>query len=167
MADSVRAFAEEAERFYSWVSSSPQGEEALADGLRRVVALYAAALSLPKPFAPDLPDEDSPAQVNESERIAVHRWASGLLLGCYSEIFNPLQVPPEEPVVGHLGDDLGDIYGDVLEGLRLFQSGKREEAIWEWGFGFQHHWGEHATCAIRALHAYLMENCPDRLSPVT
>jgi len=43
-------------------------------------------------------------------------------------------------------------------------SGRRAAAVWEWGFGFRHHWGEHATGAIRVLHAWLAANAFDRLA---
>ena len=49
---------------------------------------------------------------------------------------------------------------DVVGGLRLFREGHRSEAVWAWSFGFQTHWGEHATGAIRALHAWLAAEAP-------
>ncbi len=64
-------------------------------------------------------------------------------------------MPPEEPVVGNLADDLSDIFNDVDRGLLAFEAGRREEAVWEWGFYLAHHWGDHATSAIRALHCWL------------
>jgi hypothetical protein len=76
----------------------------------------------------------------------------------YGEVFNPLIVPPEEPVLGSLSDDITDIYRDVVTGLREYEAGRRTQALWEWGFGFQAHWGEHATGAIRALHCWLASN---------
>jgi hypothetical protein len=79
-------------------------------------------------------------------------------------MFDPLQDPPEEPVVGHTSDDIGDIYRDVARGLALFDSGRRDEAGWEWGFNFRIHWGEHATGAMRAFHAYLAQENPDGLA---
>ena len=46
----------------------------------------------------------------------------------YGEVFDSRRVPPEEPVVGDLADDLSDIYGDVNRGLLAFEAGRREEA---------------------------------------
>jgi hypothetical protein len=40
--------------------------------------------------------------------------------------------------------------------------GRRAQAVWEWGFGLRHHWGEHATGAIRALHCRLAANAFER-----
>src|SRR5688500_10241095 len=81
----------------------------------------------------------------------------------YAEVFNPLPVPPEQPIVGDLADDIADIFGDVDRGLWFFEAGRPAEAVWEWGFHFVHHWGEHATSAIRALHCYLAAECPELL----
>jgi hypothetical protein len=98
------------------------------------------------------------------EREAVRQACARLPLRYYSELFNPLSVPAqEEPTVGDLADDIADIFNDVLEGLRCFDYGRVPDAVWEWAFGFQSHWGRHASSAIRTLHAYLAENCLERL----
>jgi len=69
----------------------------------------------------------------------------------YKEIFDPYY--GESPVNGCLDDDIIDIYSDVKKGLILHEQGHRIRAIWEWKFGLEVHWGEHATSAIRALHS--------------
>jgi hypothetical protein len=79
-------------------------------------------------------------------------------------VFDPLSVPPDEPVVGSLSDDLCDVYREVVSGLREYEAGRRAQAVWEWGFGLRHHWGKHATGAIRALHRWLAANASDRLA---
>lgn len=82
----------------------------------------------------------------------------------YGEVFNPLPVPPEESIVGDLADDLVDIFADVDNGLRWLEAGHSMEAVWEWGFGLVHHWGEHATSAMRAMHCWLVVECPEMLA---
>jgi hypothetical protein len=69
----------------------------------------------------------------------------------------------EEATVGDLADDIADIFQDVVKGLWYFDHDQEADAVWEWAFGFQTHWGRHASCAIRTLHAYLAENCRERL----
>ena len=69
----------------------------------------------------------------------------------------------EDPVVGDLSDDLSDIFRDVTCGLRAFDKGDLDNAMWEWQFGLAHHWGAHATAAIRVLHMWLQTNAPDLL----
>jgi hypothetical protein len=71
----------------------------------------------------------------------------------YREIFDPYSEPSEAEVVGDLIDDFGDIYRELSGGLSEWQAGTRGEALWEWRFGFEGHWGEHATSALRALFA--------------
>jgi hypothetical protein len=69
----------------------------------------------------------------------------------YWEVFNPYHL--EEPVGASLSDDILDIYKDVKKGIHLYGKNKHIEAIWEWKFGFEIHWGSHAVDAIRALHS--------------
>jgi hypothetical protein len=94
---------------------------------------------------------------------AVRTRAAAIPLQHYGEIFSPL-VPPDEPVVGDLADDLVAIYRDVAAGLALYDASCIDDAIWQWGFNFQIHWGRHASSAIRALHCYLSQEDPSGLS---
>jgi hypothetical protein len=73
-------------------------------------------------------------------------------------------ITTETPVVGSLSDDLADIYRDVVTGLRAYDRGDRAGAVWEWRFNLHAHWGAHATGAMRALHWWLCNNDPGRLS---
>src|SRR5262249_48569314 len=86
---------------------------------------------------------------------AVFAAASRLPVDYYAEVFDPSVIPTEVPVIASIADDIADIYRDVVSGLGAYQVGRRAQAIWEWRFGFEHHWGGHATGAIRALHAWL------------
>jgi hypothetical protein len=93
------------------------------------------------------------------ERLrSAYSQVSNLPLTYYSEVFNSNVVPPEDPVIGDLADDIADIYRDLRRGLNLLDAGHTEQAVWEWVFHLKHHWGEHATSAIRALYWYLQEN---------
>jgi hypothetical protein len=156
------AFAEQAQRFCRWATCEDGESMSAASALRRVSALYTAALELPVPFAKgmsaDVAEVDPPHEAQVVARIA------GLKPTVYWEVFDPLRDPAEEPVAGSIPDDIGDIYRDVARGLVLFELGERAEALWEWGFNFRIHWGAHATRAMRALHAYLAQEYPDGLS---
>jgi hypothetical protein len=48
-------------------------------------------------------------------------------------------------------DDIGDIYRDLRRGLYQADSGRPDEAVWEWRFSFETHWGSHVTNAIRVM----------------
>ncbi len=61
----------------------------------------------------------------------------------------------QEAFVGDLADDLADIYGDILPGIQQWNSEAEEylgDIVWDWQFGFTHHWGDHAIAAIGYLH---------------
>ena len=73
------------------------------------------------------------------------RWNS------YQEVFDPYAVPPENPVTGSLADDLSDILLDLEDGEQLWLQGEFAAAVWDWRFGFESHWGEHVTGALRAI----------------
>lgn len=157
-------FSLEARRFTAWADGSAAPPPLSAPiALRRVVALYAAALELPQPWSERVSHRREPVIDLSQRLLAVRERASAIPLQHYSEIFSPL-VPADEPVVGDLADDLVDIYCDVATGLHLFDAGRIDDALWEWGFNFQAHWGEHASSAIRALHCYLAQEDPSGLS---
>ncbi|WP_372526157.1 DUF5063 domain-containing protein [Piscinibacter sp.] len=158
-------FSHEARRFIEWADGSASPEKLTAPvALRRVLALYAAALELPQPWCEGV-SGGSGAEPALAERLrAVRGRAAAIPLQHYSEIFSPLVLRPEEPVVGDLADDLVDIYRDVATGLCLYDAGSVDDAIWQWGFNFQIHWGEHASSAVRALHRYLSQEDPSGLS---
>lgn len=74
----------------------------------------------------------------------------------YWEVFNPYHF--EEPLVASLSDDILDIYKDVKEGIVLYEQNQSIEAIWQWKFGLEIHWGNHALDAIRALHSVYFQD---------
>ncbi len=164
--NSIDRFAMQAELFIEWVErGTDTGGEAARNALIQLGRLYFAALELPAPEEED--DDDNGREV----RLAHEEWksifdqvGSRLPIGYYGEVFNPLSVPAEEPVIGDLADDIADVYRDVVEGLRRYHEGRRARAVWLWTFHLQVHWGEHATGAIRALHSWLAAHDPARLA---
>jgi hypothetical protein len=151
MSNPIDRFAHAARAFIAWAESAgaadPNAESVFAR--RSVAALIAAAIELPggtpDTEAPGLPDE-------EYQRI--YKRFGALPFNYYSECFNPLVVPPEEPVVADLADDLADIWRDVKGGLLLYESGSPEAAAWHWSNHYTFHWGHHATAALYALQAW-------------
>jgi hypothetical protein len=160
-------FSLEARRFTTWADGSTAPPPLSAPiALRRVVALYAAALELPQPWSERVSNRREWDVDLSSRLLAVRERAAAIPLQHYSEIFSPL-VPADEPMVGDLADDLVNIYRDVATGLHLFDGGRTDDALWQWGFNFQLQWGEHASSAIRALHCYLAQEDPSGLSSNT
>ena len=133
------------------------------EALLELTALYLAAIGLPSPFVAEAESEHS-LRVNDEEFDQVRTHCRRLPFQYYGEIFDPTVIPPEEPVVGDVADDIADIYRDVITGLRLFDASLVDDALWEWGFGFRTHWGKHASSAIRVLHCWLASNEPDGLA---
>ena len=157
--DIAARFAEEVSAFDHWLlSGKDQGTIAARTCLLHLLTLYRTSLELP----PEAADEFE--QLHETDHVDKEKWreafkaAARLPFDHYGMIFDPLIVPPEEPCIGSLSDDLADIYRDLVSGLRAYERGDRAEAIWQWRFGLQHHWGGHATCAIRALHEWLTQD---------
>lgn len=162
--DTLEAFSVEARRFCHWVGSPREGVSGVREALERVTSLYCLALQLPQPWHAEIENEAEPIRVTQEEwKVVFDGVAAALPLSTYGEVFDPLVVPPEEPVVALVADDLADIFRDVATGLRAFDAGALFQARYEWGFQFQNHWGEHATGVTRALHAHLAQSDPSRL----
>jgi hypothetical protein len=60
----------------------------------------------------------------------------------YWEVFNPHYL--EDPVGASLSDDILGIYKDVKSDILLYDKNEHIEAIWEWKFKFEIHWGRQA-----------------------
>jgi hypothetical protein len=160
----IKVFAGEARAFCSWAVGSDGSAMTVASALSRVASLYNSALSLSEPWSESLPEDIPDIQLATMNIDAMTARVSQLPIQFYWDVFDPFEVPPKEPFERHLLDDIGDIYRDVAGGLVLFDEGRADEALWEWGYNFRIHWGAHATSAIRALHAYLSHEHPDGLS---
>ena len=148
----VGAFRAAAERFCAWAEVAPSDPaQDLYLAMRHVSELYSLALAMP-----DADVDPSVAQefIDKSDHKAIYTRFRSLPLQYYGEIFDPTRVPPEEPSVGDLADDLLDIYTDVKAGLLLFREGHAPEATFQWKFTWGVHWGRHATSALRAMHCW-------------
>lgn len=165
---SVDAFRDVATRFTRLMDTRDRhsATDLLHAAHALLAQLYAAALALPeKPEAAFGEDTDDDGYtVPEPDRAALERhhtrWrqlVDGLAaqLGpnwtFYQEVFDPYASPPEAPVTGSLADDFADIYLDLTAGEEAWVAGDADEAVWQWRFGFESHWGEHASGALRAV----------------
>lgn len=142
--DAVDSFVREARAFCSFVESASKLSlaERLDTARWHLIHLYTAALSLPS-VEPDDSDAGPSREVPKS-------WPGFEGKDSYWEVFDPYQL--DEPVGGSLTDDLLDVYRDVQGGLVLWDASQHPNAIWEWRFHFNVHWGDHAIDALRALH---------------
>lgn len=75
----------------------------------------------------------------------------------YWTVFDPTK--DQDVVCGSLSDDIADIYRDLKKGLvEIRESAATPNlVIWDWRESFYNHWGDHATSALRTIHALLGE----------
>ncbi|MES2996744.1 MAG: DUF5063 domain-containing protein [Verrucomicrobiota bacterium] len=165
--DAVGQFAAEAVHFRAWArDETDSGELAVRKALIRIGALYFAALQLPPEWSDELADASDTERISGDEKRAVYqRAAARLPFTDYARVFDPFVLPPEEPIIGSISDDVADIYDDVVSGLVEYEAGHTARALWQWAFCFRMHWGRHATDAIYALHIWLSENAWDQFHP--
>lgn len=150
-------FADTARRFCRWAESELQDSTSETRTARRLLAeLYLQVIDLPEVSA----DADAPEISQEQYQLVFKRFGA-LPFNYYSECFNPLVVPAEQPVTADLADDLADIWRDLKRGLALYESGDVEAAAWEWRFRFSAHWGHHACGALYALQTWFSHNNDD------
>lgn len=95
-----------------------------------------------EPVVPPAPDIDA-LRVRLSEELEP--------VNEYTEVFDPYG--DNELVPYLLSDDLTEIAGDLVHGLRHFDAGRVEESLWWWQFTYLNHWGTHAGAALRALQS--------------
>jgi len=114
-------------------------------------ALYALGLQLPG-ICPE--HEASYTRVSVEEWRRLFRSLSTRLGDRvhYSGVFDAYDRRDGQALIGNLADDLADVHADLENGLRCWRAGDHENAVWEWHFMLECHWGEHATDAIRALY---------------
>lgn len=157
------AFANEARAFCRWATGDERAPMDAPTALRRVSALFNAALALPPTDALEVSDEEE-LDVPAEELARVAERTKLLPFSYYLQVLDPhdffLAPPPqpetfEEPGVADLLDDIRDIHRDVARGLMLFDARRRDDAHWHWAFSFRAHWGRHAASAIFALQAFV------------
>ncbi len=151
MSNTIDRFALATRAFIAW-AESPGSDDSHAEAVlarRSVAALIATAIELQAGTC------DTEALVLPGEEYKrIFKRFGALPFNYYSECFNPLAVPPEEPVVADLADDLADIWKDVKRGLLLYDSGAPERAAWHSSNHYSFHWGHHATAALYALQTW-------------
>lgn len=156
-------FAREARAFRRWVTGDEPAPMDAPTALRRVTALFHAALALPPTDDLEVSDDDE-LEVPAGELALVAERTKLLPFSYYSQVLDPhaffLAPPPDaqkpdEPGIADLVDDIRDIHLDVARGLLLFDTHRRDDAHWHWVFSFRAHWGRHAASAIFALQAYV------------
>ena len=112
-----------------------------------IMKLYVAALHLPNSETDTVEQNDNamPAEIRISSQVPSTYW----------EVYDPFE--DTEVICGSLYDDLSDIIRDIEKGINEYDAGRIGNAVFEWRFGLNNHWGKHAVDMIRAIHALRTE----------
>lgn len=144
-------FANVARRYIDVIDTPPQDR---ADCLTRIEVL----LAIPVASANDLPQVEPTTSEADPQEIAPPTGLANALgdADIYWIVLDPTSVTQKPGVAaGSLTDDLTDIYVDLKRGLQLWDSRNERDAVWEWRFSYQTHWGLHALNALRVVHTQL------------
>ncbi len=150
--EAVERFRTEARAFCELVERSGELSrfDLLAALSAHLVDVYAAAIRLP----PGDPEADETLTVEEPVTDDWRELASALHeklgeLDAYWLVFDPATA--ERPVAASISDDVADVYLD-LKAVERERGAISDDALWEWIFAFQSHWGRHAVSALAAIH---------------
>src|SRR5690349_3135565 len=116
------AFAAAARAYVAWAeqTTAMSGLHEAFTARPLVARLITAVIELPRDSA-----GGDAAKISGDEWQRVFQRFGTLPFNYYSECFDPLVVPAEEPVTADLADDLADIWRDVKGGLLLYDAGDR------------------------------------------
>lgn len=151
----VDSFIAVAGEYCDWLEAPPLSmaqEHFAATGL--VARLYASAIQLPNVGPDYLPLIPQVPALTRFQEEAVRLRLRSFPFQHYWEVFHTLTTEAEEPCLGDITDDLGDVYRDVKEGMLALELSGRHLAVWHWRSTFSVHWGRHASSALRALHEF-------------
>lgn len=128
---------------------------------RSLIALYLAGKNLPNTGLQE--DGDFEEKMDDgylkgiislvAERLEDKRY--------YMHLFNPANTNDKDLICGDLLDDICDIYIDIKQTMVALDIGTHiaiENAIWQFKFDFDNHWGDHCINAIYATHYFLRSN---------
>lgn len=154
-ADPTEVFISAAREYCEWAESGWNSPISAVERARELLLkLYLAALQLPDTE----PEEIEIPQAENSPPSSVCQRLNSFPVGYYWECFNPLVTTAETPVGISVSDDLSDIYRDLKYGFACLEAGHKNEAVWQWKFTFQSHWGRHVLGALKAIHCHTEQN---------
>lgn len=142
--DIARRFYKLADEYRCFVAENVVTADAVPALIEMLMTLYISAMSLP---ATESETNELSSDISEAVSIRF----SEQIPTMYWEIFDPYV--DEEPVCGDLLDDLSDIAADLRDGMKEYETGRFGNAIFEWKFGLNNHWGQHIVDALKALHS--------------
>ena len=118
----------------------------LAKTLDRLVDVYHQTADV----EPDTVDSEAPRV--EERPISDAASAAHPELGLYA-VVAPEDRPDQKVGLGDSVSDLAEIAVDLTEVLWLFENAGHNDAVWQFRFGYQSHWGRHLHEVRTYLHA--------------
>lgn len=147
---------EEVRRYVAWATEgTSSGTGAVREMCGLLASLYAGIVSLSEVDVDRVPEPDESPPRRFDERTVRESLAARLPFQYYGFVSDPLAIPPVDPTIGDLFDDLIDLLNELQVGLDLYDRGSPDEALNFWWFGGRTHWFGHATAALVAGEAWL------------
>ena len=149
-------FVEDVRRFVAWATAGTStGATAVREMCELLASLYAGHAGISGIDLDRLPGTgDRPS--GRLDRVTIGRSLGARLpFQYYGVVSDPLVMPPEEPAIGDLTDDLLDVLNDLRIGIDLHDEGSPDEALGLWWYGGRTHWCQHAASALFAGQSWL------------
>ena len=153
--DSVKAFVAAAERYCTLLENHKDymAYEFLREVANALASLYLAALNLQEP---ELDEEDEPPLrvTYEPKDFSAIRTKLGQY-DIYSLVYDPYDTSRKENITFTVTSDLTEIYHDLSKYFNTYREGtlsESREALWQWQFQFEIHWGLHILHVLHAIH---------------
>jgi hypothetical protein len=147
-----QVFYEYVKEFCSWAESEiDKPEVELIKALHLLSRLYSNALMLK---TEKFVTEHETISISDEQWNLIFKRFGSLPFNYYPDIDDITEIETPSTSLGDVADDLADIYRDLKAGLWLYEQGYESEAIYEWKYHFNFHWGIHAVNAMNALHSY-------------
>ena len=141
----VDSFYQAATGFCKFIRQYEISLETVDHLMSLLMTLYIKALALPNIEPETLGHAYEPN--TEAYQIRIDRQIPSV----YWMLFDPLE--DKDLVAGSISDDLSDILHDLQYGIKEYEAGRIGNAVFEWRFGLDNHWGSHAVDLIKFLHA--------------
>ncbi|AFY44530.1 DUF5063 domain-containing protein [Nostoc sp. PCC 7107] len=143
-------------KYCDWAEGySDNPEQDIITARKLLAELHLGIIDLLEIDLPDMNCEEEVETVRSSyELSSIYQRLKILPIDNYWDVFEPLNLEDNQPVLNSIIDDLNDIYQDLKRGLIIYNQAYFMEALWEWCFHFEIHWGAHLVGAQRAIHNY-------------
>ena len=142
--DKATEFYELANEYCRFIVGNEITADSVSHLMELLMKLYISVMNLPET------EPESIASLSEITEAVPIRFAEQIPT-TYWEIFDPYA--DKDSVCGDLTEDLSDIAADLRNGMKEYEAGRFGNAVFEWKFGLNNHWGQHIVDALRALHA--------------